>query len=264
MKPIDPIMKELERDFFTPRMDKVFDRINDQQWSPFMNHGYKNLDGSNVINYEREDAAWENQINLYTHLLEIVKKYNIKFEELNLLDVGCGFGYGSHLIKKYYKLKSITALDFNKSFIEDAKQKFNDVNYIHGTATEMPFEDNTFDIITNIESLHHYKYTHFYYREAYRVLKPGGYLLMCDPFLPYRNDFMAEAFFDRSGFYMTDKINITPMVIKSCADDIDNFKSKHLNINPDKIEFFLDIAKEKHDLYSSNHNVFLSYIYYKV
>ena len=63
---------------------------------------------------------------------------------------------------------------------------------------------------------------------------------------------------------MTDKINITPMVIKSCADDIENFESRHPNINKDKIEFFKDIAKEKHKLYSSNHNVFLSYIYYKV
>lgn len=264
MKPIDSIMKDMERDFFTPKMDEVFNIVNDQQWSPFLNHGYKNVDGSNVIKYEQEDLIWENQINLYTHLLEIFKKYNLKFEEIDLLDVGCGFGQGSHMIKKYYKPKTVTGLDFNLSFINHAKSKFNNIDYVYGSATEMPFADNSFDLITNIESLHHYKYTHFYYREAYRVLRPGGYLLMCDPFLPYRNDFVSESFFDRSGFYMTDKINITPMVIKACLDDINNFESKHPNINNNKIKFFKDIAKEKHEVYSSNHHVFLSYIYYKV
>jgi len=264
MKPLNGLKKDLHSYFTNTEMNRVYNLINRKDWSPFMNHGYKNLDNSDVIKYNNEDIKWSNRINLYTHLIEILKKYISNFEDLKLLDVGCGFGYGSFLLKKYYKFKNVTALDFNGNFIKDAKSKFNNVNYIHGSATSLPFKDNSFDLLTNIESLHHYKNNHFYYREAYRVLKKGGYLLMTDPFDPYENDLIAEDFFARSGFYMTDKINITPMVIKSCEDDLINFKLKHKELNNQQLNYFEDIAKQKHKLYNSNGNIFLSYIFYKI
>jgi hypothetical protein len=63
---------------------------------------------------------------------------------------------------------------------------------------------------------------------------------------------------------MTDKINITPMVIKSCKEELKTFETKHVEIEKEKIEYFKEILEEKYKIYSSNANVFLSYIYYKI
>jgi ubiquinone/menaquinone biosynthesis C-methylase UbiE len=264
MKPINGLKKDLLSYRLNKEMNRTFDILNDKRWSPFMNHGYKNLDGSNVIQYNKEDEKWSNRINLYTHLVEVLKKYELKFKELDVLDIGCGFGHGTSLLKKYYNFKNVTGLDFNGNFINDAKSKFNNVEYVHASATSLPFKNNSVDIITNIESLHHYKGTHYFYREAYRVLKPGGYVLTTDVNTPYETDLIAENLFERSGFYMTDKINITPMVTKSCEEELNTFEIKHEGIGKEKIEYFKEILEEKYKLYSTNANVFLSYVYYKI
>jgi len=264
MKLLNDFKKYISTLYFNDQIDNIFNIINDDKWSPLMNHGYKNLDDSPIINYDQEDVKWSNKINLYTHLFELCKKYNLNFKELNLLDVGCGFGYGTSLIKKYYNFKKVTGIDYKKNIIDHAKSKFKNVTFIEGSATELPFEDESFDMIVNVESLHHYKFTQYYYKEAYRVLKPGGYLLMCDAFIPYYEDYVAENFFERSGFYMADKINITPMVTRSCKDDQEFFKSRHPEISEEKINFYVNLAKTKYAMYKDNLNVFLSYIYYKM
>lgn len=264
MKLINSTTKDFSSYDLNKEMNRTFSILNDERWSPFMNHGYKNLDGSDVIQYNKEDKKWSNRINLYTHLIEVLKKYNFNFKELNVLDIGCGFGQGTSLLKKYYNFKNVTGLDFNGNFINDAKSKFNNVKYVHASATNLPFENNSIDLITNIESLGHYRNTHYFYKEAYRVLKPGGYLLTTDPFVPYETDLIAEDFFQRSGFYMADKINITPMVTKSCEEELNTFEIKHRGIGEEKINYFKEILKQRYKLYKKYALVYLSYIYYKI
>jgi len=263
MKPLNDF-KNFIHTSLNDQIDEVSNILKDEKWSPLMNHGYKNLNHVPVFNYNEEDHSWSNQLNLYMHLFETSKKFNLDFENLKVLDVGCGFGQGTAAIKKYYNFNQVTGLDYGLDLIKDAELKFKNVTYIHGTATSLPFEDNSFDIIVNVESLHHYKFTHHYYKEAYRVLKPGGYLLMCDAFGPYFEEYVSEMFFEKIGFYLSDKINITPMVAESCKDDIKNFKLKHPYVSNEKIEFYINLFKEKDALYSNYINVFLSYIYYKM
>ena len=56
--------------------------------------------------------------------------------------------------------------DYNKNIIDHAKSKFKNINFVEGSATELPFEDESFDMIVNVESLHHYKFTQYYYKEG--------------------------------------------------------------------------------------------------
>jgi len=263
MKNVNDKIKNGMVDMWRPHYINVVPTVSDKNWSPFLNHGYKNLDNSPIIKYDEVTSKWENQANLYTHIVEIFKKYYNTFSELDLLDTGCGFGHGTAVYKKYYDFKSVSALDFNPKFISSAKEKHPGIEFMVASATDMPFEDNKFDVITNIESLHNYKYTHHFYREVYRVLKPGGYLLITDPFVPFKDDLISEDHFNRSGLYLCDKINITPMVIHSCKDDIENFANKNTDVEKSKVDFFVSLAKQKYEIYSNAENYFLSYIYMK-
>jgi len=255
-------LKNFTRTYFNDEIDKVYSIVNDEKWSPLLNHGYKNLDSQPVFNYDEEDRKWSNQLNLYTHLFEVLKKFNLDFKKLNLLDIGCGFGKGAASLKKYYMFNEVIGLDYNLDLINHAKIKFKDVTYIHGSATDLPFEDKSIDIIVNIESLHHYKHTPYYYKEVYRVLKQGGYLLMSDI---YGGDqYVSEIFFNKAGFHMSDKINIRPMVAESCKDEMKNFKSNHPYMDEKKVRLFTNLYENKYEGYINNIDDFFSYIYYKI
>ena len=52
--------------------------------------------------------------------------------------------------------------------------------FILGSANKLPFDDDTFDIVTCIQSFHHYPYPNEAMREAYRVLKKGGLYILSD------------------------------------------------------------------------------------
>lgn len=245
------------RNIYQGYYDKI---IGPNDWKPFYNHGYATLDDSPLLDYDEEDMLWKHQCNLYTHLLLLIDSVKDK----NLLDVGCGLGHGPNIYRKYFDLGKVDAIDLNRSHISFAKRNFKNVSYQTASATELPYEDSTFDIVTNVESLHCYKFTAHFYRESYRVLKKGGYLLLTDPFIPYKADLIAEDFFARSGYWMVEKRNISDYVARSCEIDCKTLISRFPSVTREHVRFFVDIAKEKKQIYQSKENVFLTYVLQKL
>tara|TARA_A100001015_G_C15032062_1_gene733888 strand:+ start:2055 stop:2921 length:867 start_codon:yes stop_codon:yes gene_type:complete len=75
-----------------------------------------------------------------------------------LIETGCGRG----TLSNYFALDGwdVTLLDYNESVIDVAKKIFStqniDVNYKVGDALDLPYEDESFDVITNIGLLEHF------------------------------------------------------------------------------------------------------------
>src|SRR5689334_16933642 len=110
-------------------------------------------------------------------------------EELHLkdgdviLDAGCGDGFYLHVLSKLGKFK-ITGLDFDKNALESAKKNLKGVKQIkimHGSVMELPFKANTFDKIVLTEVAEHLPDDLKGLKEIYRVLKPGGILVLTVP-----------------------------------------------------------------------------------
>ncbi|KAG4108189.1 methylase [Neocallimastix lanati (nom. inval.)] len=113
----------------------------------------------------------------YPHILEEIEK--IEFE--TLLDAGCGTAPMISLLKKKYPEKKFTGIDLSPKMIEQAiKKNLENTEFIIGDCENLPFEGNTFDIIINSQSFHHYPNPQEFFNSVYRVLKPNGKLILRD------------------------------------------------------------------------------------
>lgn len=95
----------------------------------------------------------------------------------DVLEVGCGEGYGSRLLAP--NTKKYTAID---KFVALNKENLLGVEFIQMNVPHLtPFADNTFDIVVSFQVIEHIDDDHLFLKEIHRVLKPGGKLIMTTP-----------------------------------------------------------------------------------
>lgn len=107
-------------------------------------------------------------------ILDIIKIVNPE----HILDYGCGGGW---LTKKISSQGyNITGVDINKILIEKAKTKIPEADFFAADCTNLPFEDNTFDLVIGMGIIHHLDVNKSL-KELYRVSKEGKYLILMEP-----------------------------------------------------------------------------------
>ena len=101
----------------------------------------------------------------------------------HLLDVSCGTGELIRRLCARHPDLRITGLDLSNEMLEQARQKVNgepQVTFRQGRADDLPFDDETFDVVTSTSAFHYYHRPRQVLREFGRVLRPGGSLAMID------------------------------------------------------------------------------------
>jgi fatty-acid O-methyltransferase len=99
-----------------------------------------------------------------------------------VLEVGCGRGGGASYLTRALRPESYVGLDLNKSGIEFCRRphQLPGLQFVHGHAEELPFPDESFDAVINVESSHCYPHFDRFLSEVARVLRPGGAFLYAD------------------------------------------------------------------------------------
>lgn len=187
--------------YFYQLAARLFKRM--ASWK-FMNYGYSDED-RNSIDFDELCG------NLYRHLLDQAS-FNA---ETTVLEVGCGRGGGSELILQYHP-KSVTGVDFSKNVIKFCQKQYTDprLTFVVGNAESLPFNDNSFDVIVNIESSHCYGNRIAFFKEVERTLKPSGYFLYAD-FMGRIHYPKRPAQLTACGLQVLLAKEITPQVLKS-------------------------------------------------
>lgn len=106
-----------------------------------------------------------------------------------VLEIGCGDGRFSRSLVG--KVKKLIAIDPDKNSIKKAKSTIRGVDFRIGTGEDLEFENMQFDIIIFTYSLHHQDGKRAL-REAHRVLKKNGQLIIIEP----ANDGEVSSFFN--------------------------------------------------------------------
>lgn len=99
-----------------------------------------------------------------------------------ILEIGCGVGITTKLIALRFNKAKIIALDYDKAQIDIAKKKQNvkNIRFIRGDAKSLKFKDNSFDVVFASLTFHHIPRYEESIREAYRVLKRGGKIIVVE------------------------------------------------------------------------------------
>ena len=144
-------------------------------WGEHMHHGYYGRSGNYKI--ERRQA----QIELIEELL-LWADCNKDNPPQNIIDVGCGIGGSTlHLAQKFGS--KATGITLSPVQASRAKERATEagldsrVQFEVANALEMPFEDNSFDLVWSLESGEHMPDKTKFLQECYRVLKPGGKMI---------------------------------------------------------------------------------------
>ncbi len=99
-----------------------------------------------------------------------------------VLEVSSGHGGGASYLTRTLHPASYTGLDFNADGVAFCQQRHQlpGLEFVQGDAQNLPFPDDSFDAVINVEASHIYPNFERFVGEVARVLRPGGHFLHAD------------------------------------------------------------------------------------
>jgi SAM-dependent methyltransferase len=98
---------------------------------------------------------------------------------LDVLEAGCGEGYGADLIADV--ARRVVALDYDEATVTHVRARYPRVDVRHGNLAQLPLPDGSVDVVVNFQVIEHLWDQPQFVAECLRVLRPSGLLLMSTP-----------------------------------------------------------------------------------
>jgi tocopherol O-methyltransferase len=145
----------------------------EQVWGEHMHHGYYGPTGK--ARKERRQAQAD--------LLEELLQWGNVQQASRILDVGCGIGGSSLELVQRFPAEvvgiTLSPVQANRARERAVAANLSDrATFQVADAMTMPFADQSFDLVWSLESGEHMPDKQAFLQECYRVLKPGGKLLL--------------------------------------------------------------------------------------
>lgn len=203
-------------------------------------------------------------IQLYDHVASAVD-----LRGKDVLEVSCGCGGGSSFLMKHHRPLSVTGMDYSKNAIDFCNSHYSTpgLAFCRGNAESMPFENNAFDVVINVEASHCFGSMELFLKEVERVLRPNGYFLIAD----FRHRDLMHALsaqINGSGLKWIRQEVITPGVLKA----LDSSHDPKVKLIQEKAPRFLrnsfkyfwgTVDSKRYDLFRSGEETYFSYVLQK-
>ncbi len=186
-----------------------------QKWK-CMNYSFAPLEGPpEMIELDPADAISRYSLQLYHHVVS-----SVDLTGLEVLEVGSGRGGGADYIKRYLKPKKVVGVDFAKDAVKfcNATYDVQGLSFKVGNAMNLPFEDESFDVVVNVESSHCYPSMESFLAQVNRVLRKGGYFLFADLRYGKEAGLLREQL-RQSGLTIVKETDITANVVRGLQMD---------------------------------------------
>ena len=139
--------KSTKRDYLKRVNDPIYPKHKAAELAKKFDYDY--WDGDRRVcygGYKYLKGRWEKVAKRMAEFYKLPQKAKI-------LDVGCGKGYLLYDFLKVIPDAEIYGLDVSKYAVENSKQEIRE-NLIVGNASDLPYEDNFFDLVISINTLH--------------------------------------------------------------------------------------------------------------
>lgn len=104
-------------------------------------------------------------------------KHLCKGRNDTILEIGCGQGEGAKIICDLFNPGEYVGIDLDPKMVERAKRKEHGLKnalFLQADAAQLPFTDNTFDLVVDFGIIHHIPNWREALEELYRILKMSG------------------------------------------------------------------------------------------
>ena len=132
---------------------------------------------------------------------------------MKILDIAAGTGSSSRPLVD--KGAEVTALDFSHGMIEQGRKQNKNINFVQGDALKLPFEDNSFDVTTISFGLRNTSNTDKALKEALRVTKDGGRIVVAEFSHPVNPVFKK--------IYLNYLMKALPVIVKKISKNPDAY-----------------------------------------
>ena len=132
---------------------------------------------------------------------------------MKILDIAAGTGSSSRPLVD--KGAEVTALDFSHGMIKQGRKQNKNINFVQGDALKLPFEDNSFDVTTISFGLRNTSNTEKALKEALRVTKDGGRIVVAEFSHPVNPIFKK--------IYLNYLMKALPVIVKKISKNPDAY-----------------------------------------
>ncbi|WP_185867070.1 bifunctional demethylmenaquinone methyltransferase/2-methoxy-6-polyprenyl-1,4-benzoquinol methylase UbiE [Blattabacterium cuenoti] len=127
------------------------------------------------------DFIWRKKV------IHLLYKFSFRKKKIKkILDLATGTGDLAILLAKKFKYPYIIGLDPSDKMLKIAEKKIKNnflekrIQTIQGYSNNIPFKNETFDIVTIGFGIRNFQYIHHSVKEIYRILKPSGILAILE------------------------------------------------------------------------------------